>query len=178
MDKAAVRATLPYVIGLAVAALLFYFARQIEFTPRPGSLGPQFWPKLAIGLMAAVCLFEIARGLLGLKGEAHGGADALERDETEEDPPVYPRLLAGGVVLVVAYALAVETLGFFLCTFLFLAAFMYLGRYRRHKAVWLTSAGVTLAAAVLFMRIAYVSLPRGVPPFDAVTDFVRIVLGG
>lgn len=178
MDKAALRSTLPYVIGLAVSAVLFHFARQIEYTPRPGSLGPDFWPKLAIGLMAAVCLFEIARGLLGLKSEAHGVADALEEEEAEEGAQTHPWLLAGGIALVAAYALAVDTLGFFLCTFLFLAAFMYLGRYRNHVAVWLTSAGVTLAAAILFMRIAYVSLPRGVPPFDAVTDFIRVILGG
>lgn len=178
MDKAALRSTLPYVIGLVVSAVLFHFARQIEYTPRPGSLGPDFWPKLAIGLMAAVCLFEIARGLLGLKGEAHGVADALEEEEAEENAPTYPWLLAGGVALVAVYALVIDTLGFFLCTFLFLAAFMYLGRYRNHLAVWLTSAGVTLAAAILFMRIAYVSLPRGTPPFDAVTDFIRVILGG
>jgi len=178
MDKAALRSTLPYVIGLAVSAVLFYFARQIEYTPRPGSLGPDFWPKLAIGLMAVVCVFEIARGLLGLKGEAHGVADALEEEEAEEPAQTYPMLLAGGIVLVAIYALVVDIFGFFLCTFFFLAAFMYLGRYRHHLAVWLTSAGVTLAAAILFMRIAYVSLPRGVPPFDAVTDVIRVILGG
>lgn len=178
MDKAAIRSTLPYVVGLAVAAVLFYFARQIDYTPRPGSLGPDFWPKVAIGLMAVVCVFEIARGLLGFKGEAHGVADALETDADGEQPQTYPRLLAGGVVLVIIYALVVDTLGFLLATFLFLAAFMYLGRYRNHLAIWLTSAGITLAAALIFTRFAYVSLPRGTPPFDAVTDFIRIVLGG
>lgn len=179
MDKAAVRSTLPYVVGLAVAAVLFYFAQQIEFTPRPGSLGPQFWPKMAIGLMAVVCLFEIVRGLLGLKTEAQGVEEVLEQAEVEEDPAkTYPWLLIGGVVLVAVYAIVVDILGFLLSTFLFLAAFMYLGRYRRHVAIWATSAGITLAAALIFMRFAYVSLPRGEPPFDAFTDFIRVILGG
>lgn len=178
MDKAAIRSTLPYVVGLAIAAVLFHFARQIEYTPRGNSLGPDFWPKIAIALMAVVCLFEIARGLLGLKSETHGVADALEQEEAEEPTETYHVLLIGGVVLVAVYALIVDILGFLLSTFLFLAAFMYLGRYRNHRAVWLTSAGVTLAAAILFMRIAYVSLPRGVPPFDSITDFVRVMLGG
>lgn len=178
MEKAAARATLPYVIGLAVAAVLFYFAQQIEFTPRPGSLGPQFWPKMAIGLMAIVCLIEIVRGLLGFKTETQGVAEVLEKEEEEEPAPTFPLLLAGGIALVAVYAVVVDILGFLLSTFLFLAAFMYLGRYRRHRAVWATSAGVTLVAAILFMRIAYVSLPRGVPPFDAFTDFIRVILGG
>lgn len=179
MDKSAIRATLPYVVGLAVAAVLFHFAQTIEYTARPGMLGPDFWPKAAIGLMAIVCLLEIGRILLGLRGDTHGVGDALEKAEDEEEAPAtYPWLLVGGIVLVSAYAVVVDILGFLLSTFLFLAAFMYLGRYRRHGAIWATSAGVTLMAALIFMRIAYVSLPRGVPPFDAVTDFVRIMLGG
>jgi putative tricarboxylic transport membrane protein len=74
--------------------------------------------------------------------------------------------------------LVVDTLGFLLSTFLFLAAFMYVGRYRRHAMVWGASAIITLMAALIFMRLAYVSLPRGVPPFDAVTDFIRVMMGG
>ena len=35
-----------------------------------------------------------------------------------------------------AYALAIERLGFLLSSFLFLVAFMYLGRYRRHFVIW------------------------------------------
>ena len=69
-------------------------------------------------------------------------------------------------------------LGFLLSTFLFIAAFMYIGGYRKHLAVWSISLGVTLLAALVFIRFAYVSLPRGVPPFDAITDFVRMMLGG
>jgi putative tricarboxylic transport membrane protein len=178
MEKNKLRLTLPYVAGLIVAAILFHFAQQIEYTPRPGSLGPAFWPKIAIGLMAIVCLIEIVSGLLGLRGEMHGIAEALEKEEEETPAPTYPWLLAGGIVLVLVYAVVVDTLGFLLSTFFFLAIFMYLGRYRNHVAIWLTSLGVTFAAALIFMRFAYVSLPRGEPPFDAVTDFVRVVLGG
>lgn len=172
------RTTLPYVVGLAVAGVLYYFAQEIEFTPRPGSLGPDFWPKMAIGLMAVVCLFEIVRGLAGLKTETHGVAEALEAEADDKPSQTYPWMLGGGIVLVLVYAVVVDIIGFLLSTFLFLAAFMYLGRYRRHKAVWAISGGVTLAAAIVFMRFAYVSLPRGVPPFDAISDVVRVMLGG
>ena len=178
MDKSAIRSSFPYIVGLAVAAVLFYFARQIEYTPRPHMLGPDFWPKMAIGLLAAVCLFEIARAFAGLKSETYGVADILEKTEGEEPAPTYPRLLIGGIVLVVIYAVVVDILGFLLSTFLFLSAFMYLGRYRKHVAVWSTSAVVTLLAALIFIRFAYVSLPRGVPPFDTITDAIRILLGG
>jgi putative tricarboxylic transport membrane protein len=178
MDKSAIRTALPYLVGLAVAAVLYVYAGQIEYTPRPGLLGPDFWPKLAIGLMAAACLFEIMRVFAGLKVEAHGVADSIEKDEDGEPVKTYPWLLIGGVVLVTIYALVVDTLGFLLATFLFLAAFMYLGCYRKHIMVWSISAIITVLAALIFMRFAYVSLPRGAPPFDAFTDFIRIMLGG
>ena len=179
MDKSAIRSTFPYLVGLAVAAVLFYFATQIEYSARPNMLGPDFWPKMAIGLMAVVCLFEIARALMGMRPETHGVADLLEKVDEEEPPAkTYPWLLIGGIVLVAVYAVVVEILGFLLSSFLFLAAFMYLGRYRNHVAIWTTSAIITIMAALLFIRFAYVSLPRGQPPFDAVTDFIRIMLGG
>jgi len=178
MQKNAIQSAFPYIIGFAVAALLFYFAQQIQYAPRPGMLGPAFWPKMAICLMAAACLFEIGRILAGSKSEMHGIADALERDDGEQQAIAYPTLLIGGIVLVTVYAALVDVLGFLLSTFLFLSAFMYLGRYRKHLVVWSISAGVTVLAALIFIRFAYVSLPRGVPPFDVVTDFIRITLGG
>ena len=178
MDKSVLRSTFPYFVGLAVAAALFYFARQIDYSPRPNMLGPDFWPKMAIWLMAAVCLFEIARALFGLKSETHGVADLIEKTDEEEPAGTYPRLLLGGIVLVAVYAVVVDILGFLLSSFLFLATFMYLGRYRNHVAIWSTSAIIPLMAALLFIRFAYVSLPRGQPPFDGFTDFIRIMLGG
>ena len=179
MDRSVIRSTIPYVVGLAVAAVLYHYAQDIQYTPRPGALGPDFWPKMAIGLMAVVCLFEIARRLAGFGAETHGVADELEKVEEEEAPAkTYPWLLIGGIVLVAVYAVVVDTLGFLLSSFLFLSAFMYLGRYRNHLAIWGTSAIITIMAALLFMRFAYVSLPRGAPPFDAFTDFIRVMLGG
>src|SRR5262249_55601388 len=64
----------------------------------------------------------------------------------------------------------VPVLGFILGTFFFVAAFMYVGGDRAHRAIWGTSAGVTIFCGILFLRIAYVSLPRGIPPFDRATD--------
>lgn len=178
MEKSALRSAAPYFVGLALAALLYYFARQIEYTERPGMLGPDFWPKMAIGLMAIVCAFEIVRAFAGMRPRAHGISDALDDESDPQPVQTYPRLLIGGILLVAIYAIVVEIFGFLLTTFVFLVAFMYLGRYRNHVAVWSFSAIATLLSAVIFIRLAYVSLPRGWPPFDGFTDFVRIMLGG
>ena len=59
-----------------------------------------------------------------------------------------------------------------------MALFMVLGRYRNHVAIAAVSVLVTVLIAFLFLRFAYVSLPRGVPPFDRFTDWIRSMVGG
>ncbi|EKS28831.1 tripartite tricarboxylate transporter TctB family protein [Afipia felis] len=179
MGNTALRQTIPYVAGLIVSGILYHYAQQIEYTPRQGDLGPDFWPKATIAVMALICLIEIGRRLLGMNQETHGIAETFEKEDedAEVEAPKYPHLLIGGIVLVLVYAAVVTTVGFLLSTFIFLIAFMYLGGYRNHLAIWLTGTGITVGAALLFMRVAYVSLPRGAPPFDAFTDFIRHIIG-
>ena len=171
MDKALFRSIGPYVIGLAIAVALYIYAGTFEYTPRAGTLGPNVWPCLAILLMGASCLFELTRRLIIGNKDVVGFMEAFDREpEAEESQPAYPRRVIGGVVLMGVYAMLVPILGFVLGTFLFLAAFMYIGGYRAHGVIWGASATVTIFCGILFLRIAYVSLPRGIEPFDRVTD--------
>jgi putative tricarboxylic transport membrane protein len=171
MDKALIRSVMPYAVGLALAIALYVYAGTFEYAPRPGQLGPETWPRLAILLMGASCVWEISRRLIAGNQDAAGFLEAFDQEtDTEEKQPVYPRLLIGGIVLMAIYAVLVPVLGFIFGTFLFLAAFMYVGGYRAHGAIWGTSAAVTVFCGILFLRIAYVSLPRGIAPFDRVTD--------
>jgi putative tricarboxylic transport membrane protein len=172
------RPTLPYVAGLVFVAVFFVLVVRIEYTPRAGHLGPTFWPMAALVLMALACLYEIVRITLGIASTAHGLADAYEEAGDDETEPKYPRLLIGGIVLLLVFGFLVPILGFLLAGFLFLASFMYLGRYRSHIVIWVTSAVIIVLVALVFIRLAYVSLPRGMPPFDRFTDFMRLVLGG
>ena len=178
MTAGQLRSIIPYAAGLALAGVLYVYAGQIGYTPRAGQLGPDTWPKMAIALMAAACAFEIVRRLVIGATLARGVVDLLEQGHEEEEAAVtYPWMLAGGIALVTAYALVVNTLGFLLATFLFITAFMYLGRYRNHVAIWSIGVAATFVIALLFLRIAYVSLPRGEPPFDRFTDFIRMIVG-
>lgn len=172
MNRSRLRAALPYAALLLLAGLFYLFSGRIEYSPRPGALGPDFWPKLASGLMAVVCIYEIVKALwFGSGDEAHGITDALEGSEEEgEEVRRHLPLLIGGGILIIAYGALLPVFGFVLGTFLFLVAFMYLGRYRAHLVIWLASIIGTLFVAVIFLKVVYVSLPRGVPPFDRVTD--------
>jgi hypothetical protein len=171
LDKALFRSVLPYAVGLLIAVALYLYAGTIVYSARPGELGPETWPRLAILLLGGSCLFELSRRLIVGNRDATGFLEAFDREpDVEDQQPVYPRLLIGGIVLMAIYAVLVPVLGFIFGTFLFLAAFMYVGGFRAHGAIWGTSTVVTGFCGILFLRIAYVSLPRGVPPFDRVTD--------
>ena len=178
MSSTLFRSIIPYLVGLAMAAALYVYAGTIDYTPRGHELGPEVWPRLAILLMGASCLWEITRRLIAGNRDATGFIEAFDREPHEDDNvPVYPQLLIGGVVLMAVYAVLVPILGFMFGTFLFLAAFMYVGRFRDHRTIWLTSALVTVLCGILFLRIAYVSLPRGIAPFDRVTDLFFLIPG-
>ena len=171
MEKSLLRSIGPYIAGLVVALALYVYSGKIEYAPRPGTLGPEAWPRLAILLMGASCLWELTRRLIVSNKDATGFMEAFDREEEEEPTqPVYAHLVIGGIVLMALYAVAVPILGFIFGTFLFLAAFMYVGGYRAHGVVWGASAAVTIFCGILFLRIAYVSLPRGIAPFDRITD--------
>ncbi len=173
------RPTIPYFVGLAAAAVLYYLANNITYTARPGQLGPDFWPRIAIGIMAVPCLYQIVRLLIfgsadsGIQGIGeHLEDDGLGETEAEVQGSRKPHLLLGGIVLTLAYAVLVQKLGFLLASYIFLILFMYLGGIRNHVAIWASSTIGMLLFAFIFLKVVYVSIPRGEPPFDQVTQFV------
>ena len=51
----------PYAVVLAGAVSLYAIASGFEFTPVPGRIGPDLWPKMILILLGAVCVFELVR---------------------------------------------------------------------------------------------------------------------
>lgn len=179
MKRPKLSAWLPYAVILLGAMFFWFVAGQIDYAHRPGALGPDFWPKAAILLIGLVCAYEITKALIvGRLADARGLAAALGSDDeiNEEGEALrHKGLLVAGAALTIAYGLLILWVGFPLTTFLYLAAFMYVGRYRRHLTIWLSAALGALIFSVLFLRLVYVSLPRGAPPFDRITDlFVNL----
>ncbi len=176
MDRTRVSAALPYLLLLAAAVYFYMLADGIEYSARPGSLGPDFWPKAAILLIAVVSVYEIVKAMFFDPGrEAQGIAASLgdaEEQAAEAEAPRYPWLLAAGAALTLAYGLLIPYLGFPLATFLFFVCFIYIGRYRSHLAIWLSALIGTAVFSILFLKVVYVSLPRGVPPFDRLSDAI------
>jgi putative tricarboxylic transport membrane protein len=165
------RAALPYVAVFGIAAFLFQQSGAFVALGREGQLSPAFWPRAVLTLLMVVCAFEVVRVAFFFKPEAP------VMGEDDEDAPRFWHLLAGGIAITVLYVPAMEYLGFFLATIAYLAAFMYIGRYRRPVVVAVTSVVGTIAFVFVFMKVVYVSLPLGAGPFRQLSAWVLAALG-
>jgi hypothetical protein len=186
------RAVLPHSMMLLVAIGLYLAAMQIDTAGADagGRIGPDFWPKVVIAFMGLLCVYEIVKRLvLHSSFTASGLTEALTHNpaaqaEVSDGMPVetepereYPRLLWSGAALIVGYVIVVPWLGFFLTTALFLAAFIWLGGFRRLLITLAVSAIGAFVLVVIFMRVAYISLPLGAGPFHDLSTALLALLG-
>ena len=187
-NRTAIRRAAPYLTVGAAAGYLYFVAANIQYSARAGTLGPDFWPKLVLSLVVATCLYEVVK-ILVLRWDAEVGGVLEElADESarahppESGPPEVeatprPWLLWGGVALTAAYVALIPKLGFFTATVPYVALFIALGGYRRWGVIAATSVFGTLLIFFFFMKVVYVSLPIGVPPFQSVTLFLMQLFG-
>ena len=171
---ARVAPTILYLLLLALTIWLWGVAGRIDYPQRPGTLGPDFWPRVAIGLMGVLCVVRIAT-VLATGGAAARGIGAVitgDDEDEEETGPRRPVLLLLGIVLTLVYGFVLNTIGFPLATAIFLIAFMYLGGSRHHLAIWISSLVGVAIVTLLLTKVVYVSLPRGTPPFDRIIDLI------
>lgn len=176
------RKALPYFVVLAVTGVLFVMAGRIDFSAPGGRIGPDFWPKVILGLATITCVYQIVKTLLWDSDQVVGVLESIIEETPAETAavaapePRYPRLIIAGIVLTVAYVVLIEILGFFLSTFFYLAAFSWIGRYRRTGVVIATALIGSLAFMYMFMKVVYVSLPLGQGPFAQVTFFLMRIM--
>lgn len=141
--------------GLAAAAVslvLFWLTLGLERNPLV-PIGPGFYPRIVLGITAALGLVLLAQDLLRTRGEA----------------PVKARLNYRLVVLTFAafavYVLLLPLLGFRVATFLFVLGATFLLEPPQRTGLWVR--GVVLAALTtaatyyVFEHYLAVLLPRG-----------------
>lgn len=181
------RQVVPHAVMLAASLLLYWAATRID-VDTAGRIGPSVWPKAVIVIMGLLCAYEIvkrlfmnstpeARGLVS--GLTQNPADApVAANDVEAAPrPAHMRKLAWGIGLIAGYVILVPWLGFFITTAVFLALFPLAGGlWRPGLAAALGVAG-SLVLVVVFMRVAYISLPLGEGPFRLLSLALMGALG-
>jgi putative tricarboxylic transport membrane protein len=171
------RAAVPYAAVFAVALYLYHATDAFAAMGREGQLSPAFWPRAVLGLLMLVCAWEIGRAAWFPRDARAAPVAAAQLEEAPGEPPRQPLRLAAGIALTAAYVPAMEALGFFIATAIYLAAFMVVGRYRRPFVVAIASIGGSLAFVFVFMKVVYVSLPLGMGPFRAFSASLLAALG-
>ncbi len=167
----------PALWAAAVVLATIYFlqlADAIKYSPRPGRLGPVFWPKAILIMLlitAAFDLFFEAR-----KAIARSRSNVVI-GPTESSVKRVWWLMALGLVITLAYINFSTVIGFPLANFLFLLVFTLLGGYRKLIPVLLISSIGTVVLVLLFVRIVYVSLPLGMGVFQQITLLLYSLLG-
>jgi putative tricarboxylic transport membrane protein len=170
------RALLPYVLVLAAAGVLSYNALHFGYTPRGDRPGPDVWPRAILLLLVVACVVRIV-GVLRRPSAPEPVmlqdviADALPGDAHDEPKPSprYPALLLTGIALTIGYVALLGTLGFFIDTVLYIAALTWTGRYRRWPVIAAVAVAGALVFMFIFMKVVYLSLPIGRPPFASVS---------
>ncbi len=131
-------------IVLAAIGLLF-FAITFDF---PGEqVGPALIPRIWIVCLVAICL-----GLIYFT--ATGKAD--------KDPKAGRiGFVLLGIAMMVAYFIAMQTIGYFISSFIFLALVMYLLAWRKPLTLVLVPAGWLVFSYLIFYKLLYIQLPLG-----------------
>jgi hypothetical protein len=174
----------PFALLLCAAIYLLSLTRHFDFPHVPGRLGPDVWPQALLVLMILTCLAGIVTSILASwrSGPAteRRQEPAAATGEALQDAPEVPsmyRLVAAGLALFLIYPVALEYLGFLVATFLLMALFMLVGRWRNLPGVALASAAGTLLLFYVFRGLVYVSFPLGVEPFQSFTLWVARLMG-
>lgn len=167
---------MPYIFFLVAAVAIHQVLATVQYNPREGVLSPTFWPMLALAILVLASVVRLGSiAITETRIPIHGGSDVVRK--TKGDWSAFVRVAVCAAIMLL-YGVSIPYLGFVLSSSLFMIAFMLGAGSRRIFAIVLTSLCTMVLAAFLFLRIAYVSLPRGVPPFDSVTDMARWIVGG
>lgn len=172
---------LPYVAIAVFAGYFYMLAGRLEFDEQSGRLGPDAWPKGMLGLMIVVALAGVLKALFAKPAPV--GVDPLEdirlAERTGEDPalPKWLHLPIVGSVLFAVYIPVLELTGFVIATSALMLSFQYLGRYRNHLVIWISSTVGPLLFFLVFRTVAYISLPLGKGPFLDFSVWLMRLLG-
>jgi hypothetical protein len=138
-----------------------------------GRISPAVWPKAVIVVMGLLCAYEIVKRLVAkVEFTATGWCRPipLGRRAGRRRCSATCRCSSAASRLIAAYVVVVPWTGFFLTTALFLGIFPWIGGLRRPVLSAAIGLLGSLALVVVFMRVAYISLPAGRGPLPRALD--------
>lgn len=175
MPSAVLNRIIPYLIPLALAVTLYVLAGHFDVVSRPGSPGPDLWPKM-------ICVMLGVASFIGLIGALFGASEPVADHEGKADlvteaPETRPELVWIGVTIVGLYIFALPYLGFFVATTMLAMALLVAGGMRHRTLVPMTGLLLASAFSIVFLRIVYVALPLGDGWFRVISLTIYKLIG-
>ncbi len=125
---------------------IIFFLITLGF-PKSDQVGPAVVPRLWMGVIVALSLYLLIRGIAGKEGEdpESGRIDTIF-------------LFLG---LTILYLLAIQYIGYFVSSVFFVILGMYMLSYRNWKVIISVTIGWILFSYFAFFKLLFVPLPKG-----------------
>lgn len=148
-------------VTVAAAIVMLVFVRQENESALVISqevYGPIIWPQVMfLGVIVSAGLMFTSRFADCFIRNKEAPAGSSDQDDLK---------LFLGFCAVMLYGIGMLYIGFALSTFLFLICWMFLGGMRNPVTIGSAGLAGTVGLLFLFIKVAYLPLPRGVGVFD------------
>jgi putative tricarboxylic transport membrane protein len=144
-------------IGLLAFCGLLYWQAGLVSVPPFVPIGPSFYPRVILILMAGLAVWLIAEDLL------KRGAPARQAKKGAGSPLNYRRVLLGFIIFF-GYVACLTLIGYLTATFLFVLGLSWsIGPrdVREIPKLFAVAIGTALVTYLIFEKYLYVFLPRG-----------------
>ena len=179
----------------AIAGLLFvetFEFRQLE----KATFGPATWPRAVLIILLICIVIDVVKSSISKEEAGSGDVSAyldnfiyLHRDRCSQsiskeeagsgDVSAYLNwnLVVGFTTCLGGYVVGMMIMGFPLATFAFCWIVLLFHRIRNWKVCLSVAVGVTVVSVLLFLRVLYLSLPRGMWIFYDTNNFFLSFIG-
>ena len=142
-------------IGLLALCGLLYWQAGLVSVPPFVPIGPSFYPRVVLILLAGLAVWLIAEDLLKRR------TPAQQAKKAAGSPLNYRRVLLG-FILFFGYVASLTLIGYLTATFLFVLGLSWsIGPRDVREIPKLIAIGTALATYLIFEKYLYVFLPRG-----------------
>ena len=146
------------------ALYLYHETKTFGFIDLYGGLGPTFWPKLLLVFVMA-CSIGVAINVFrkAKKGLLPAASKTLDSGKIQ---------LFSAIGLIFLYILLMKIIGFLVLTPFVMIAFMYLLGEKSKVWIYTVPFALTLGIVLLFTKVMYVPLPRGIGIFLSISHLL------
>ena len=161
------------VSGCIIAASVFFFIQTLQIEALRGyeRMGPAFWPRFNLIGMIILSVVIMLRSLM--RKETHDSGEAATAEHPAK-PAGFRHLkyVFYCAAILFGFILAIDYLGFLPAAFVATAGLIYFLGERKKWLVLLVSFGLVAGIYLLFGKLMYVPMPRGVWIFEKLSYFL------